>query len=267
MKELVSVIIPTYNRREMLKIAINSVLAQTYTHFELLICDDGSCDGSKEMVECINDSRVHWIDGENSGRPAVPRNRGIKSAKGEWIAFLDSDDYWVERKLEIQIEEAKKQSVDAVCTNASLIRGNKLLKDLYFKTGTERLLSFKSIKNTNPIICSSMMLRSSVVKLAGNFPEDIKYKAIEDYALWFSASMLTDILYLAQPLTVYRDEPEESIRGEVSDSELHQHMKVVRHAIWRKGFFTNISVRLKKELLYFYIRRELSLFFNKNQNR
>ena len=100
MKPLISVIIPTYQRRDKLKITLKSVLSQTYTNYEVLIMDDGSNDGTKEMVNSLNDSRIFYNWQKNTGGPAKPRNNGIKIAKGDWIAFLDDDDVWKENKLE-----------------------------------------------------------------------------------------------------------------------------------------------------------------------
>ena len=114
----ISVVIPTFNRAATLGKAIRSALEQTFPPLEVLICDDGSTDKSREIVESINDSRVRWIDGEHGGRPGIPRNRGIRASRGEWLAFLDSDDEWLPEKLEKQLTHANKMGCDAVCSNA-----------------------------------------------------------------------------------------------------------------------------------------------------
>jgi len=99
----VSVIIPTYNRAHLVGRAIQSVLNQTYQDFELIVVDDGSTDNTEEVVKGFNDARIRYIrHDENKGLPAA-RNTGIEAARGEYIAFLDSDDEWLERKLEKQI--------------------------------------------------------------------------------------------------------------------------------------------------------------------
>lgn len=90
----VSVIIPTWNRELRLKKTIESVLVQTLFPLEILVCDDGLTDNTFEIVKSLNHSKVKWILGEHSGLPAVARNRGIRESKGEWLAFLDSDDWW-----------------------------------------------------------------------------------------------------------------------------------------------------------------------------
>lgn len=100
----VSVIIPTYNRADLLPRAIGSVVNQTFGDFELIVVDDGSTDSTREVVGnfCRADSRIRYIHQENSGSPAAPRNVGIQQATGRYIAFLDHDDEWLPTKIEKQ---------------------------------------------------------------------------------------------------------------------------------------------------------------------
>ncbi len=95
MRAEVSVIIPTWNAAATIKTAVLSALRQTYPPLEILVCEDGSTDNSKEIVESLNDARVRWLTGPHAGQPAIPRNRGIRKATGQWLAFLDSDDEWL----------------------------------------------------------------------------------------------------------------------------------------------------------------------------
>jgi glycosyltransferase involved in cell wall biosynthesis len=102
----VSVIIPTYNRAEYVTQAIDSVLAQTYTDYEIIVVDDGSTDNTKEILLPYMD-RIRYIYQENAGASAA-RNRGIKAAKRDWVAFLDSDDEWLPGKLAVQIRAVER---------------------------------------------------------------------------------------------------------------------------------------------------------------
>ena len=95
MNSLISIIIPTFQRRDKLKIALMSVMSQTYRDYEVLIMDDGSTDGTDEMVYSFKDSRIFYNWQKNTGGPAKPRNDAIKIAKGEWVAFLDDDDQFM----------------------------------------------------------------------------------------------------------------------------------------------------------------------------
>ncbi|MBU1710567.1 MAG: glycosyltransferase, partial [Proteobacteria bacterium] len=102
MKPAVSIIIPTYNRSAFLQEAIDSVLAQSYSPYEIIVVDDGSADDTPEVVKAY-ESKVRYIRRENSG-PAAARNTGIKAARSDYIAFLDDDDRFDKRKLEIQVK-------------------------------------------------------------------------------------------------------------------------------------------------------------------
>ena len=116
---MISVIIPTYNRANTIVRSIDSVLNQTYKDIELIVVDDGSTDNTKELVLAINDSRIRYIYQDNAGA-CVARNTGIDNAKGEYIAFQDSDDEWVVNKLELQLEIIINKNAD-VCF-CSLLR-------------------------------------------------------------------------------------------------------------------------------------------------
>jgi glycosyltransferase involved in cell wall biosynthesis len=99
----ISVVLPCYNRVDFLAKSVPSVLNQTYKDWELIVVDDGSSDGTATYTSEIKDSRVHYIRQENAG-VAAARNAGILASRGEWIALLDSDDYWMPGKLEAQLD-------------------------------------------------------------------------------------------------------------------------------------------------------------------
>jgi len=101
---LISIVIPAYNRLPLLKQAVASVIAQTYTNWELLVIDDGSTDGTKKAVETPGDLRIRIFSVPHCGNIAALRNAGVSVATGEWVAFLDSDDMWVPGKLELQLQ-------------------------------------------------------------------------------------------------------------------------------------------------------------------
>lgn len=105
---MISVIIPTYNRESTILRAIKSVINQTYTNIEILVIDDGSTDGTANIVNGIDDDRIKYIVLEKNGGSANARNIGVQMAEGNWIAFQDSDDCWHNDKLEIQMNYAKE---------------------------------------------------------------------------------------------------------------------------------------------------------------
>ena len=213
-KTFVSVIIPTWNRNKTIKKAIHSALNQTIIPFEILVCDDGSTDNTLGIVKSLNNPKVKWISGEHSGLPAVVRNRGIRESKGDWLAFLDSDDWWEKDKLEKQLKLAHKLGVKAVCSNAYVVNPHSDKKErLYFsKNEVKNTLSFSEFLATNYIICSTMLVKKKLVTDCGSFPEETTLKAIEDYALWLRISTKTKIVYSDKPLVNYFNDPDNSVR-------------------------------------------------------
>ena len=148
---IVTVIIPTWNRAETIEKAVYSALEQTMPEIEVLVCDDGSTDNTREIIHGIQDERLHWIEGPRGGRPAIPRNRGINMANGEWIAFLDSDDAWMPEKLARQLEVAAEKNVKAVCTNANRFHPEKGIIGSYFKDVRE-IITFEDLLKKNYVI-------------------------------------------------------------------------------------------------------------------
>lgn len=123
-RSLVTVIIPTLNRSQILSCALESVLTQSYPNYEVIVVDDGSSDGTRELVGryCNKNSRVRLIEhGERRGAQAA-RNTGIRAARGEWIAFLDSDDKWLPHSLEVRLEVANRERVKVVHSECYVIR-------------------------------------------------------------------------------------------------------------------------------------------------
>src|SRR6266567_1834155 len=187
----VSVIIPTWNRGYIIEKTIASVLNQTMTDLEVLICDDGSSDDTYEKVSAIKDQRIRWISGRRGGRPAIPRNNGIKEAKGDWLAFLDSDDEWLPEKLAKQFELIEKENVKAASSNASRLIPNKGIVGNYLSLETE-IICFDDLLIVNEIITSSAIVHSSLIKFVIGFPEEEELKTIEDYAFWLRIATQTN---------------------------------------------------------------------------
>ena len=108
MSELVSIIMPSYNTAEFIGLSIESVLSQTYTNWELIIVDDCSTDDTEKIVNTFKDNRIKFSRNKKNLGAALTRNKALREAKGIWIAFLDSDDIWLPKKLEHQIAFMKK---------------------------------------------------------------------------------------------------------------------------------------------------------------
>ena len=205
MKPFVSIIIPTYQNCNRLKIALNSVLSQTYNDYEVLVMDDGSTDGTREMISSFKDSRIFYNWEENSGGPAKPRNRGIKLSKGNWIAFLDSDDSWKSNKLKICIENISEK-VDLIYHNLEIVYSSYKI----FKRKTARTRKLKKpvlidlLINDNLICNSSVVVRKHLLDKVGGINESKNLVAAEDYNTWLRIANLTDkFVYLPNTLGYY----------------------------------------------------------------
>ncbi len=120
---LVSVVIPTFNRAGMIEAAVQSVQAQTYPHWEIIISDDGSNDNTRDVVNKLmgSDNRIRFVTRETNAGAQAARNAGIKAAHGEWIAFLDSDDQWLPDSLQRRMTIALRGNVDVVHSNAYIL--------------------------------------------------------------------------------------------------------------------------------------------------
>lgn len=213
----VSVVIPAWNRADTVSHAICSALGQSVPVLEVLVCDDGSTDDSYLVVDQIarQDARVRWLPGERAGRPAIPRNRGLRASKGDWIAFLDSDDAWLPDKLKLQFEMVRKACGLAACSNAMRfsLNGSEAGELLDWR---EPRVTLSDLLSTNRVVCSSCIVHRSVLDRTGGFPEGPEFRAIEDYALWLRVAALTDFAYCQGTLVRYRDDPEGSIRANQS---------------------------------------------------
>lgn len=192
----VTVIIPTYNRRESLARALDSVIAQTVRPLEILVIDDGSTDETEEfLAEAFGD--VRYFFQENRGVSAA-RNRGIAEARGDWIAFLDSDDEWKPEKLERQLAAVREApDVQIVHTEEIWIRNGRRVNPMkkHAKAGG---LIFRQCLPLCAISPSSVMIHRDLFDRVGVFDESLP--ACEDYDLWLRICAGHPVLFLEEPL-------------------------------------------------------------------
>lgn len=232
---LISVIIPTWNRKDDLINAINSVLNQSYKNIEILVCDDGSTDGSKKAVKLLNDKRIRWIPGVRKGLPAAPRNNGIRNAKGDFLAFLDSDDIWLPDKLSSQIEiySINKNLNFILTSNAILLKSNLHLQtDNFFKSIHQSNFSLENLLYDNKVITSSVMLHKSIQKKIGFFPESKNLRAYEDYAYWLRAATVGKFWYSPLPKIIYTMDSQTSIRKDENNYQLKKTYILLNYYNW-----------------------------------
>jgi glycosyltransferase involved in cell wall biosynthesis len=189
----VSVVIPTFNRAADLQRALNSVLAQSYNDWEILVVDNNSTDGTDVIVASFNDRRISIHKVNNNGVIAVSRNKGIRGAKGEFIAFLDSDDWWVPEKLEKSVNYLE-QGNDLVYHDLWIVENEEKRK--FRKTvGVRNLLPpvFDDlIMHGSPIANSSVVVRTELLREIKGLSEEISLIAAEDYDCWLRIALLSD---------------------------------------------------------------------------
>lgn len=206
---LFSVVIPTYNRASALRRALESLVNQTFKDFEVIVCDDGSTDDSKEAAEYFNDKlKLKYIREENWGGPARPRNLGINAAQGDWVCFLDSDDWWYPNKLEVISKYL--YSADVIYHDLDITSSDEISFYRRFFTKKTKARSFKTpvftdiMLNDAGIPNSSTVVRKSQILAVGGLTEDKNLIAVEDLDLWLKLSRVTEkFMYIPQSLGAY----------------------------------------------------------------
>lgn len=184
---MVSIIIPTYNREKEITRAISSILRQTYSKYEIIIVDDGSTDSTQQVIGKIEDSRIRYIKLDQNQGVAHARNVGIQEAKYDYIAFLDSDDEWLEQKLELQMcrmLEASKKVGFVYCRMSGITRdGSSRFVCPLVKYGEDILDGnmFQSLLIRNVIGTPTMLVRRECLEQSGGFKESLM--CLEDWEL------------------------------------------------------------------------------------
>jgi glycosyltransferase involved in cell wall biosynthesis len=197
-----SVIIPTYNRAQMVGRAIRSVLDQTYQDFEIVVVDDGSKDNTEEVVRSFNDKRVRYIKHERNEGVAAARNTGIKATRSKYIAFQDSDDEWLPEKLEKQMAGFRTASsnIGVVYTAFLKIEGDKKTyipsPELTQKEGD----IYNSLVRGNFVAPPAAVVKRECFAKAGMFDEGIP--CFEDWELWLRISKYYHFKYIDEPLII-----------------------------------------------------------------
>lgn len=178
---LVSIIMPVYNSEDFLEASIQSVLNQSYKNWELIIVDDGSTDASLKIIKKFQREKSEirlLINNENMGIAAT-RNKGIGAARGEFVAFLDSDDRWQPKKLEKQIAFMKKEAINFSCT--SYFVSDEFGTIIGERNFIEKEVDYKELLKTNLIGCLTVMVKTDLIKQY-KMPK-LKH---EDYATWLN---------------------------------------------------------------------------------
>ncbi|MBU8849079.1 MAG: glycosyltransferase [Desulfobacterales bacterium] len=199
-ENLVSVILPTYNRAWTLKDAVDSVLFQDYPQIELIIVDDGSEDNTQELLKAYKSKSI-ILKQKNSGVSAA-RNAGIKKSRGEFIALLDSDDAWDKRKISCQVEFFKRNPDALICQTEEIwIRKGKRVNPKVKHKKPSGMI-FEPSLDLCLVSPSAVMMRRQLFDLKGYFNE--KFTVCEDYDLWLRISSTIPVFLIDKPYTIKR---------------------------------------------------------------
>ncbi len=200
----ISIILPTYKRAGLyLSRAIESVIAQTYKDWELIIIDNNSKDGTEALVNSYESKNIHFYTINNDGNIAKSRNLGISKSSGEYIAFLDSDDYWYKDKLKACMD-ALSQKKDYQCICHSEIWEYPENHSLTRHYGPENNFSFEKLLTCgNCLSLSATMVKKSILIKTGSFSEDKDMITAEDYDLWIKISKENKFLFIKDILGVF----------------------------------------------------------------
>lgn len=193
----ISVVIPVHNRPDLLQKAVSSVSRQSFAPFEILVVDDGSSPAIG-ILNDLNSIRVRILRHEQNQGVSAARNLGIQEAEGEWIALLDSDDEWMEDKLQKQVHHIEQhKGLHAVHTGEKWIRnGNEVIPPAYLNKSPENLWE-RSLQHC--LICpSSVLLHKSIFETIGSFNENLA--VCEDYEFWLRLLLHEEIGLVGEKL-------------------------------------------------------------------
>jgi glycosyltransferase involved in cell wall biosynthesis len=220
MKPSISVVIPVYNRFDLLKHSVESVLSQTLPVSEVILVDDGSFDGTSHLLPAYIDEnstwreRVRYFRQENQG-PNVARNLGIELARGEWLAFNDNDDIWLPHKLAWQFRalEQFKNECSACITDAWFMNNPYMKMTLFQLSGKEHresiglisdpleyMLNIKSVTGTHPVWLQNLVVRTELARRAGGFDPALRFGDDDDFA--FRVGCETKLAFVNIPMVL-----------------------------------------------------------------
>jgi glycosyltransferase involved in cell wall biosynthesis len=244
--QLVTVVIPSYNHGRFIGRTLQSVLDQTYTNWEAIVIDNHSTDNTDEVLASFSSRKFTCLKINNKGVIALSRNAGIRAARGEWIAFLDSDDWWANNKLQTCIN-CINEKVDLIYHDMEITVDQKhqfkrkIIKSWQVKTPVLIDLLTKG----NAIVNSSVIVRKNLLDKIGYVNESEEMVGSEDYNTWLRIAQLTNqFLYLPQKLGNY-------LIHNHSISKKNMSLPV-RHAVNEFLQFLNEQQRIKIEASFRY---------------
>ena len=201
---LISVVIPAFNREKTISYCLNSVLAQTYEKIEVIVVDDCSTDNTVAVAKSYTDPRVRCIVLEKKSGAQAARNRGIREAAGDWIAFQDSDDEWMPEKIEKQVEVLSQTKFDPlVLVHCAAIRCpvNKKKEEILDRSALEGCNLYSILLFSPPPLYQTMLVSKAALEKIGYLDENVPSHQEWDTAI--RLSKICNFIYVPQPLMKY----------------------------------------------------------------
>jgi glycosyltransferase involved in cell wall biosynthesis len=259
---LVSVVIPSFNHAHLIGRAINSVIDQTYRNWEIIVVDNHSVDNTFEIVNSFQQENIHFHRIHNNGVIAASRNLGIQLARGDWVAFLDSDDVWYQNKLEVVINTLNSETVcDVYCHNElkaieKTAESFELVYGPYEEDFYKKLLLHGNRLSTSATVVNRQYLLDHELR----FNEKIEFITVEDYALWLDlARSGAKFVFIDDVLGEYFIHEDNSSSGVIrhwknTQNLLHHHIYNIQDfsdvpdELW-EGIYTRLCLsRLKQAI-------------------
>lgn len=260
-----SIILPTYNRAHHLEKAINSVLNQVISDWELIVIDDGSIDNTRDVIDSFNDSRIIYFYQDNAERSAA-RNNGIRHASGEWICFLDSDDYFLPNHLEsfYQFIVQKNPGPSFLITGGYEERNGELIKKpLYDPSAGEHPARF--ILRETIITPISVCIHHECLEQHA-FPEIYKKSYWEDTHLWIRLALSYPFNQLSDFTNVLAEHPGRSVNSKVNMKRVTDHVNIIKHL--NENYRGLLQHVISNKEISSYIDRKFRMFlYESRQNK
>lgn len=212
-----SVIIPLYNKAPYIRKAIDSVAMQTYGDWELIIVDNGSTDGSGEIVASFPDPRIRAVRLDEKIGPGGARNRGVAESTATWICFLDADDWWEPTFLEETASLMERYTDAGICgTGYYIVKNGKKHEVLIgvddgFTEGEINYCRVYAKTLCMPLLTSAVCMPRTIFEEAGGFPTNIRLG--EDFLLWLRIALKHKVVLLNKPLSNYNQDVDATYRG------------------------------------------------------
>jgi glycosyltransferase involved in cell wall biosynthesis len=235
-RQFFSVVIPTYNCDEYLERALKSVFSQTYQDFEVIVVDNSSTDNTQNVLGSFPQDKLKVITVNNRGIIAYSRNEGIKKAKGEWVAFLDSDDVWQSEKLE-KVKNAidENQGFILICHDEWCVMNGKNKNRLSYGPSGDDMYD-RLLFKINCLSTSAVCVKKDILIKTGGFSERNDFVTAEDYEYWIRLSQVGEFYFIKEVLGEYH------IHGKntVSNVKVHNNaviaIKKYHYDLWLKIF-------------------------------